>query len=246
MADIRDWQRMSKIFEKQKPNWIPGENVGYHFLTFGWLVDQLIRRIDPKKRSLSQFFKEEVAEPYSMFSFFFLNLNLYLNLNSVLKILVIIFVRNATFPVLISFFFFAINFFYIKMTKSIWIPVEHLGCCGSNQMLPAWTTLFSDLDLMIGAPIELEYRIARLASVPKVIAAREVVEYPALLKILWNGFLTPLLFWNRMLRNVFRNFAWMGNVNSFFFHFHLLSIITISSFSILNFSSKLTQSEAFQ
>lgn len=57
---------MSKIFENQKPNWIPGQEVGYHALTFGWLVDQLVRRIDPKKRSLSQFFKEEIAEPHSM------------------------------------------------------------------------------------------------------------------------------------------------------------------------------------
>lgn len=55
---------MSLLFEKQKPNWTPGEQVGYHMMTFGWLVDQLIRRIDPEKRSLSVFFQQEIAEPH--------------------------------------------------------------------------------------------------------------------------------------------------------------------------------------
>lgn len=68
-SDIRDWRRMSKIFEDQKPNWTPGQEVGYHVVTFGWLVDQLIRRIDPDKRPLSQFFKEEIAEPHSILIF---------------------------------------------------------------------------------------------------------------------------------------------------------------------------------
>lgn len=66
LADVKDWTRMSKIFEKQAPNWTPGEFFGYHMVTFGWLVDQLIRRIDPKKRSLAQFFKEELVTPYGM------------------------------------------------------------------------------------------------------------------------------------------------------------------------------------
>ncbi|EFO17412.2 beta-lactamase [Loa loa] len=69
-SDIRDWRRMSKIFEDQKPNWTPGQEVGYHAVTFGWLVDQLMRRIDPEERSLSQFFKEEITEPHSMLIFY--------------------------------------------------------------------------------------------------------------------------------------------------------------------------------
>ncbi|MCP9262048.1 Beta-lactamase [Dirofilaria immitis] len=126
-----------KDFEDQKPNWTPGQAVGYHVMTFGWLVDQLIRRIDPAKRSLSQFFKEEIAEP-------------------------------------------------------------------------------NNLDLIIGAPIELEHRIARLASGSKFLAARELLEYPALIKILWNGLFTPMNLGNRMLRNVQQNFSWMGNSTTMF------------------------------
>lgn len=41
-----------------------GKKCGYHALTFGWLVDQLIRRIDPKHRSVARFFREEIAIPF--------------------------------------------------------------------------------------------------------------------------------------------------------------------------------------
>uniref|UniRef100_A0A914VQA1 Beta-lactamase-related domain-containing protein n=1 Tax=Plectus sambesii TaxID=2011161 RepID=A0A914VQA1_9BILA len=61
--DITDHTRMSKILEDQLPNWPPGEKTGYHALTFGWLLDQLIRRIDPEKRSVSRFFREEIGDP---------------------------------------------------------------------------------------------------------------------------------------------------------------------------------------
>lgn len=70
-----------------------------------------------------------------------------------------------------------------------------------------------DLDLIIGAPVELEHRIARLASGPKFLAAREVLEYPVLLRVLWNGLSTPMNFGNRMLRNVQQNCSWMGSVS---------------------------------
>lgn len=72
--------------------------------------------------------------------------------------------------------------------------------------------MFPDLDLVIGAPVELEHRIARLALGPKLLAAREVIEYPTLLKMFWNGWITPVNLTNRMLRNVQQNFSWMGNV----------------------------------
>lgn len=57
---------MSKIIEDQKPNWPPGETGGYHVFTFGWLVDQLIHRVDPKRRSVGEFFKEEIADKFNL------------------------------------------------------------------------------------------------------------------------------------------------------------------------------------
>lgn len=52
---------ISKLFEEQQPNWQPGTEVGYHALTFGWLVDQIIRRADPQHRSLGEFYREEIV-----------------------------------------------------------------------------------------------------------------------------------------------------------------------------------------
>lgn len=57
---------MSAVIEKQKPNWPPGTAYGYHAVTFGWVVDQIVRRADPAKRGLGHFFKEEVADKYGI------------------------------------------------------------------------------------------------------------------------------------------------------------------------------------
>uniref|UniRef100_A0A914WTT1 Beta-lactamase-related domain-containing protein n=1 Tax=Plectus sambesii TaxID=2011161 RepID=A0A914WTT1_9BILA len=61
--DAFDPDRMARHFEEQKPHWTPGTKSGYHALTYGWLVDQIVRRADPKHRSIGQFFREEIAIP---------------------------------------------------------------------------------------------------------------------------------------------------------------------------------------
>ncbi len=48
----------------QAPLWEPGEAHGYHALTYGWLVGELVRRVDG--RSLGAFFAEEVAAPLGL------------------------------------------------------------------------------------------------------------------------------------------------------------------------------------
>ncbi|VDM54205.1 unnamed protein product, partial [Angiostrongylus costaricensis] len=40
-----------------------GSASGYHPLTFGFLVDCIIRRVDKKGRDLKTFFLEEIARP---------------------------------------------------------------------------------------------------------------------------------------------------------------------------------------
>jgi CubicO group peptidase (beta-lactamase class C family) len=49
--------------EEQKPLWIPGTDHGYHATTYGWLVGELVRRVDPNKRSFGQFVKDEIVTP---------------------------------------------------------------------------------------------------------------------------------------------------------------------------------------
>lgn len=49
---------------RQRPLWEPGTAHGYHALTFGWLVGELVRRITG--RSLGTFFAHEVAAPLGL------------------------------------------------------------------------------------------------------------------------------------------------------------------------------------
>ncbi|CAJ0951729.1 unnamed protein product, partial [Mesorhabditis belari] len=53
-----------KMFEKAKPLWEPGTASGYHPVTFGFLVDGILRKVDG--RSLQIFFHEEIAQPYGL------------------------------------------------------------------------------------------------------------------------------------------------------------------------------------
>ncbi|MEV5968098.1 serine hydrolase domain-containing protein [Kribbella sp. NPDC051952] len=48
----------------QAPVWTPGSAHGYHAVTFGWLVGELVRRVTG--RSLGTFFADEVARPLGL------------------------------------------------------------------------------------------------------------------------------------------------------------------------------------
>ncbi len=56
-----EWDIMAGALARQAPVWEPGEKTGYHAATFGWLVGEVIRRVDG--RSVGTFIREEVAEP---------------------------------------------------------------------------------------------------------------------------------------------------------------------------------------
>jgi len=56
-----DWDTMTERLAAEAPFWMPGTRVGYHGLTFGWLVGEVVRRVSG--RSLGTFFREAVADP---------------------------------------------------------------------------------------------------------------------------------------------------------------------------------------
>ncbi|HXZ86338.1 MAG TPA: serine hydrolase domain-containing protein, partial [Myxococcota bacterium] len=58
---IYDWDRVVRALAAEKPHWEPGTAHGYHTLSFGHLVGELVRRIDG--RDVGRFFREEVAQP---------------------------------------------------------------------------------------------------------------------------------------------------------------------------------------
>lgn len=59
-----DWKLMADRLAGQEPFWEPGTAHGYHALTFGYLVGEVVRRVSG--RSLGTLFREEVAEPLGL------------------------------------------------------------------------------------------------------------------------------------------------------------------------------------
>ena len=58
---LYDWDRITAMLARQAPWWEPGTASGYHSLTFGYLLGEVVRRTTGK--TLGTFFKEEVAGP---------------------------------------------------------------------------------------------------------------------------------------------------------------------------------------
>ena len=56
-----DWRRMVDALAAETPWWEPGSASGYHALTYGYLVGEVVRRISGK--TLGTFFRDEVAGP---------------------------------------------------------------------------------------------------------------------------------------------------------------------------------------
>ena len=62
---LRDLDRLAIVLARQKPAWPPGERQAYHAVSLGFYEGELLRRLDPRHRSLGQFFQDEVATPLS-------------------------------------------------------------------------------------------------------------------------------------------------------------------------------------
>lgn len=63
-GSLYNWEVMTSALAKQEPWWEPGTKHGYHALTYGWLVGEVVRRIS--RKSLGTFFRDEVAEPLGL------------------------------------------------------------------------------------------------------------------------------------------------------------------------------------
>ncbi len=59
-----DWEAMTTALARAEPWWEPGTMHGYHAFTFGWLVGELVRRIDG--RGLGTYFRDEIAGPLGL------------------------------------------------------------------------------------------------------------------------------------------------------------------------------------
>ncbi len=61
---LYNWDTMTRALAAQKPWWEPGTQHGYHVISFGWLVGEVVRRITGK--SLGRYWREEVAGPLGL------------------------------------------------------------------------------------------------------------------------------------------------------------------------------------
>jgi CubicO group peptidase (beta-lactamase class C family) len=61
IEDLYDWPSATARLAAQAPQWQPGSTAGYHSLTQGFLVGEVVRRVTG--RSLGEFFAAEVAGP---------------------------------------------------------------------------------------------------------------------------------------------------------------------------------------
>jgi CubicO group peptidase (beta-lactamase class C family) len=63
-VDVLDYGAVIEALEVQTPLWPPGTAHGYHARTFGFLLDELVRRIAGK--TLSQYWREVFAQPLNL------------------------------------------------------------------------------------------------------------------------------------------------------------------------------------
>src|SRR2546421_743325 len=67
---LRDLDAVAAAIAVERPAWEPGTRHGYHALSLGFYEGELIRRVDPARRSLGRFFAEEIAAPLGLEFYF--------------------------------------------------------------------------------------------------------------------------------------------------------------------------------
>ncbi|NND99308.1 MAG: beta-lactamase family protein [Pirellulaceae bacterium] len=60
---LADLDRLAEVLARQSPAWPAGQRQGYHYLSLGLYENELIRRTDPRGRSLGTFLREEICQP---------------------------------------------------------------------------------------------------------------------------------------------------------------------------------------
>ena len=63
---LRNLDYVARVLARQKPAWPPGTRHGYHAMTIGLYMQEIIRHVDPARRTLGRFFHEEIAGPLGL------------------------------------------------------------------------------------------------------------------------------------------------------------------------------------
>ena len=54
---------LSKFISGQVPRSTPGSKQQYHALSRGWILNEIVRRADPKGRTIGEFLRDDIAAP---------------------------------------------------------------------------------------------------------------------------------------------------------------------------------------
>ena len=63
-TDWPDWSKVTQAMEQALAIYTPGETLAYHPINYGWVIAELVRRVDG--RSFDKFIAEELAAPLGM------------------------------------------------------------------------------------------------------------------------------------------------------------------------------------
>jgi CubicO group peptidase (beta-lactamase class C family) len=63
---LHDLDDLARLLACQRPAWPPGTRHGYHTISIGLYMQELLRRVDPARRTLGCFFRDEIATPLSL------------------------------------------------------------------------------------------------------------------------------------------------------------------------------------
>jgi CubicO group peptidase (beta-lactamase class C family) len=66
LEKLHDLDGLAIVLARQKPAWPPGTRHGYHTITLGLYMQELIRHVDPARRTLGRFFHDEIAVPLDL------------------------------------------------------------------------------------------------------------------------------------------------------------------------------------
>ncbi|MHB1193994.1 MAG: serine hydrolase domain-containing protein [Longimicrobiales bacterium] len=66
MARMHDLDDVARLLARRRPEWPPGTRHGYHLMSLGLYMQELIRHADPAHRTFGRFFQDEVATPLGL------------------------------------------------------------------------------------------------------------------------------------------------------------------------------------
>jgi CubicO group peptidase (beta-lactamase class C family) len=69
LSTAGDWDAVCRAVADLEPLWQPGTQTGYHALTYGWMLGEVVRRVDG--RGFGRFLQEEVCEPLGIEAMYF-------------------------------------------------------------------------------------------------------------------------------------------------------------------------------